>query len=108
MKKIYPEVPEGYGECPVCNGTGRMPCPDNLRQYGVAHGWYGYDKETDTVDCTNCGAQKMFEKSSGLVRLDFGGVPCTHDYTATGGRWRCTTDYHCPKCGDSFMIDSGD
>ena len=44
------------GICPVCNGTHQMPCPDNLREYGIKNGWYGYRAEDDTVTCTNCGA----------------------------------------------------
>ncbi len=93
--------------CPVCNGTGKMPCPERLRSYGKQYGWYGYDAETDTVDCTNCGAQYMYGRPSGKVRANKDGAPCTHSYTSsTVGR--CLTQYTCIHCGDSYQIDSGD
>jgi hypothetical protein len=97
-----------YGTCPVCSGTGRMPCPDHLRKYAESNGWYGYKPEDDCVDCTNCGAQYMFGKASGKVRLRDDGTPCEHEYTSSKGSWRCTTNYHCKHCGDTYMIDSGD
>lgn len=96
------------GTCPVCNGTGRKPCPNDLRDYGVRNGWYGYDNADDTVDCDNCGAQYMFGKPSGQVRLRPDGTPCKHEYKGSAGQWRCTHDYLCVHCGDSYMIDSGD
>ena len=96
------------GDCPVCNGTGRMPTPDHIRPYGERNGWYGYRKEDDCCDCTNCGAQYMLSKPSGKVRMNKLGVPCTHSYKSSAGRWRCTTNYVCEHCGDSYMIDSGD
>ena len=98
---------ENMGPCPVCNGTGHMPCPDNLRSYGTSNGWYGYRVEDDTVDCRNCGAQYMFSKPTGQVRLNKDGVPCVHEYTgALAGR--CYHRYTCKHCGDVYHIDSGD
>ena len=97
------------GVCPVCNGTGKMPCPDEAtRGYGLKNGWYGYDKDTDTITCTNCGGQYMYSKPTGIVKLNKDGVPCKHEYTYAKGRWNCTHDYTCIHCGDHYMIDSGD
>ena len=93
--------------CPVCNGSGHMPCPDNLRDYGRKYGWYDYRAEDDTVKCTNCGGQYMYGRPSGKVRANKDGAPCTHSYTSkTVGR--CLTQYTCTHCGDSYQIDSGD
>jgi hypothetical protein len=95
------------GVCPVCKGTGHRPCPDNLREYGVKHGWYGYRAEDDTVDCTNCGAQYMFSSPKGRVPLNRDGQPCVHDYRgAKAGN--CLTRYTCVHCDDVYDIDSGD
>lgn len=97
-----------YGTCPVCNGTGGMPCPDYVNAYAKERGWYGYKADTDTVDCTNCGGQYQFQKPTGLVGLRSDGTPCRHGYKGSAGPWRCTTDYTCVHCGDKYMIDSGD
>ncbi len=96
-----------YGTCPVCNGTGHMPCPDNLRAGGQRSGWYGYRAEDDTVTCTNCGGQTMSMKATGKVRLRPDGTPCTHKYHGRNAG-RCYTVYDCEYCGDSYAIDSGD
>ena len=94
-----------YGTCPVCNGTGRMAVPERMQTYKNVMA--GYDKETDTLGCSNCGGQYMYGKPSGEVRLNKDGVPCTHKYTSqTVGR--CLTQYTCSECGDSYQIDSGD
>jgi hypothetical protein len=95
------------GVCPVCNGTTRMPTPDNLRPYAEKKGWYGYRKEDDCVSCTNCGTQYMFGKATGEVRLREDGMPCVHQYTGTTVG-RCLTQYTCRHCGDRHQIDSGD
>lgn len=88
-----------YGTCPVCNGTGRVPAGDHKYKNVIA----GYEKETDTFGCTNCGGQYP----SGEVRLNKDGVPCTHKYSSrTVGR--CLTEYTCDNCGDRYEIDSGD
>jgi rubredoxin len=93
------------GTCPVCNGSGRVPVPEHLQKYkGVIA---GYDKDSDTVQCRNCGGQYMYSKSTGQVKLNSEGVPCTHSYTSkTVGR--CLTEYTCSHCGDVYQIDSGD
>lgn len=92
-----------YGTCPVCNGTGR--CPAGNDQY--KHVYAGYDKETDTLACNNCGGQYMYGQPRGAARLNRDGVPCTHRYTGqiVG---RCLTEYTCSECGDRYQIDSGD
>ena len=91
------------GTCPVCNGSGRVAAGDNKYKHVIA----GYDKETDTFGCTNCGGQYMFGRPTGEVRLNQSGVPCTHKYTSkTVGR--CLTEYTCSECGDRYQIDSGD
>jgi RecJ-like exonuclease len=92
-----------YGTCPVCNGTGRRSAA-NERYKNV---YAGYDKDTDTLPCYNCGGQYMFGKPSGKVRLNKDGVPCTHSYKGTTVG-RCLTQYTCQHCGDSHQIDSGD
>lgn len=94
-----------YGICPVCNGSGRVPVPDYQQPY--KHLYSQYDKETDTLACSNCGSQYMYGRSSGKVRLNKSGVPCTHNYTSRNVG-RCLTEYTCTECGDSFQIDSGD
>lgn len=95
------------GICPICNGTGHMPCPDNIRTYGKRNGWYGYRADDDTVDCTNCGAQYQFSKPSGQVPLNKEGNPCVHDYDGFNAG-RCYTKYVCKHCPDVYHIDSGD
>ena len=92
-----------YGTCPVCNGTHRVPAGDNKYKSVIA----GYDKDTDTFACTNCGGQYMYGSPRGQVRLNKDGVPCTHKYSSkTVGR--CLTEYTCSECGDRYQIDSGD
>lgn len=89
--------------CPVCNGSGRRPAGDD--KYKTMYS--SYDKETDTLACTNCGAQYMFGRSTGEVRARPDGTPCTHSYESkTVGR--CLTEYTCKHCGDRYQIDSGD
>lgn len=95
------------GVCPVCNGTGHMPCPDSLRKYGVSSGWYGYRAEDDTVTCTNCGGQYMFGKPTGEVNLRADGTPCVHEYEGRNAG-RCYTIYTCKHCDDNYAIDSSD
>ena len=95
------------GVCPVCNGTGHMPCPDHLRQYGVSNGWYGYRAEDDTVTCNNCGGQYMYGTPRGEVSLNKNGEPCKHHYSSKNVG-RCLTEYTCEHCGDRYQIDSGD
>lgn len=91
------------GVCPVCNGSGRVAAGDNKYKHVIA----GYDKETDTFGCTNCGGQYMYGRPTGQVPIDFSGQPCVHKYTSkTVGR--CLTEYTCEFCSDRYQIDSGD
>lgn len=91
------------GICPVCDGTGRVAAGDYKYKNVVS----GYDTETDTLKCTNCGGQYMFGSPKGEVNLRPDGTPCTHSYTSkTVGR--CLTEYTCEHCGDRYQIDSGD
>lgn len=94
-----------HGTCPVCNGTTRVPVPESMERYKNVIA--GYDKETDTFGCSNCGAQYMYGSPKGTVRLNKDGQPCKHSYTSrTVGR--CLTEYTCTECGDRYQIDSGD
>ena len=95
------------GICPVCNGTGHQPCPDNCREYGVKYGWYGYRTDDDTITCTNCGGQYMFGKITGEVPLNKDGNPCVHEYQGKKVG-NCLTEYTCIHCDDKHQIDSGD
>lgn len=91
------------GTCPVCNGSGRRPAGNNPYKKVYA----GYDAETDTLSCNNCGGQTMYGRSTGQVSLRPDGTPCRHEYTSrTIGR--CLTEYTCRHCGHSYEIDSGD
>jgi len=93
------------GTCPVCNGSGRVPVPAHQQQF--KHVYAGYDADTDTLGCMNCGGQTMFGRPTGQVPLRPDGTPCRHEYTsATVGR--CLTEYTCKHCGHSYQIDSGD
>lgn len=95
------------GICPVCKGTGHKPCPDNLRDYGRSHGWYGYRAEDDTVTCDNCGGQTMYGGATGRVRRRADGTPCVHEYTVRN-KGTCWNEYTCKHCGFSYDIDSSD
>ena len=95
------------GICPVCNGSGHMPCPDNIRQYGIKNGWYGYRVEDDTVECRNCGAQYMMGRPTGEVRLRPDGTPCVHEYDVVTVS-NCYHKHTCIHCGEVHHIDSGD
>lgn len=95
------------GTCPVCNGTGRMPTPNNLRVYGERNGWYGYSREDDCCTCTNCGGQTMGGQATGQVPLRADGSPCVHEYTYKS-LGRCYHGYTCKHCGHTYQIDSGD
>lgn len=96
---------EGYGMCPLCAGSGRVTVPENMDRY--KHVIAGYDKETNTLGCTNCGGQYMYGKPKGEVRLNKQGDPCKHSYKSSIVG-RCLTQYICDHCSDSYQIDSGD
>jgi len=89
--------------CPVCNGSGRMPAGDNKYKHVIS----GYDKDTDTFKCSNCGGQYMYGRATGEVRARPDGTACTHSYSSSNAG-RCLTNYKCVHCGDSYQIDSGD
>lgn len=91
------------GVCPVCNGTCRIPAGDNKYKNVIG----GYDKETDTFECRNCGGQYMYSRPKGEVNLRPDGTPCKHEYKSTTVG-RCLTEYNCIHCGDRYQIDSGD
>ena len=91
------------GTCPVCSGNGRVPAGDNQYKHVLA----GYDKETDTLECQNCGGQYMYGSPRGVVNIDYSGQPCRHVYQSSNAG-RCLTNYKCIHCGDSYQIDSGD
>lgn len=95
------------GTCPVCNGSKRVPASGEHR-----HIVYGYDRETDTFPCCNCGDQyQMGGGPKGVVALRPDGTPCTHAYQETGPERRRMYGWHeytCQHCGDRHSIDSGD
>lgn len=98
--KRYTKIPNDRGECPICNGTGLIPIPDNLKQYS----WWA-DKED--MECNNCGGQTMMGKALGYVGLREDGSPCVHNFRGVN-IGRCLTEYFCEHCSDRFVIDSGD
>ncbi len=93
------------GTCPVCQGSGRVPISQEMERYKTVIA--GFDKETNTFGCTNCGGQYMYGRPTGMVRLNETGQPCSHTYQSSNAG-RCLTNYHCIHCGDSYQIDSGD
>lgn len=95
---IYPPT----ATCPKCNGSCRMPANDLNRRC------YGYDKETDSLPCNNCGGQTMSLKAEGVTTIDPAtGRGCMHDYQGSNAG-RCLTRYVCTKCQDVYSIDSSD
>lgn len=101
-----PEV----GICPVCKGTKRM----SVRGIPHATTMPGYQgpgtSEPETADCTNCGAQYMFGRPTGLVKHNRDNIPCTHSYDQLhiGTNPKCIHLYQCRHCGDFMELDSGD
>jgi hypothetical protein len=104
--KAYSEIPPGFGECPVCHGTGlgRELTPHELT-------WATYKLSGRTHhECENCRAEGMVGsgKAKGFVPLRKGnGEPCIHEWQSHPAG-RCYTVYNCPHCGSHFDIDSGD
>lgn len=95
----------GYGVCPVCNGSKRKKITEQNRQHASI--FVGYDKETDTLPCSNCGGQYQWGQPKGEVRLRPDGTPCEHDYESKDVG-RCLSESTCKHCGDTYRIDSGD
>ena len=93
------------GICPCCNGTTRVPVPEASQRYKTVMA--GYDSNTDTFPCQNCGGQYMFGRPTGGVKLREDGTPCTHEYVSKN-LGRCYTRYECKHCGDTYEIDSSD
>ena len=89
--------------CPVCSGTGRMPAGDSKYKNVIS----GYNPDSDTFNCSNCGGQYMFGRPSGQVKTRPDGTACTHTYQSSNAG-RCLTNYVCVHCGDSYQIVSGD
>ena len=103
---IFEELPKNMGICPVCHGSCRVLLPVESEPF--KKNIYDYDPSTNTLPCNNCGSQKMFTKSSGIVPLRLSdGKPCEHKYSANTIS-NCYTRHHCMYCGDSYNIDSGD
>ncbi len=103
--KAYTVIPEGKHECPVCNGTGRVPVPEHSQKYKKMTA--GYCAADDTFGCRNCGGQTMSLTPRGYVSANKDGVACTHSYKSqTIGR--CLTRYTCVHCTERYDIDSGD
>ena len=99
-------IPAGQGLCPCCNGTGRVPVPEDQQKY--KHVMAGYDRATDTFPCQNCGGQYMFGRPLGFTKLDpETGLGCKHTYVGRSAG-RCLTTYTCTKCNSSYDIDSSD
>ena len=101
-----------FGTCPVCNGTTRRPLFEHehyLRNYNTEQAkWYGYDKETDTKTCHNCGPKGMYAGGpDGKVNLRPDGTPCQHRYHEEK-IGRSYYSYTCEHCGNGYSIDSGD
>jgi len=96
-----------YGVCPVCNGELRCRATEREIKDGRAFGWYDYRESDQTRRCGNCGAQYQYGKPTGQVPLRSDGTPCQHQYTASEGQWRGTTNYTCRHCGDYYMVDGG-
>lgn len=94
---------EGYGVCPVCNGSSRVSA-GNIKFKNVIG---SYDQVTDTIACSNCGGRRMFGDSTGEVRLRPDGTPCKHEYVGVS-RGRCYTVYTCKHCEDRYDMDTSD
>ena len=99
---------EGYGICPACCGTKRVPATGDEKRFGEKYGWYEYDATDGTVECHNCGSQYQMGKSTGFTKLRSNGEACLHHYKSSPGKYRCYTDFKCTECGDRYYIDSGD
>jgi hypothetical protein len=81
-----------YGKCPVCNGSGRVPCPYDKETPWLI-GMSGYDTATHTSVCRNCGRERLWcGPASGKVLINKDGVQCTHEYESR------TLGYTCKHC----------
>jgi hypothetical protein len=91
------------GICPACKGTGRRPAGKTPFKAVL----YGYDADTDTLNCRNCGGQTMACHATGKVTLRPDGTPCLHAFKPKAAG-RCYTLYTCEHCSYEYSIDSGD
>lgn len=108
LQSILPEtLPAGCGICPKCQGTGRREVPEHARRY--VNVIAGYDKETDTLACDNCGGQTMFGRAMGYTkkRIETDSEGCSHEYVGRNAG-RCYTIYTCKHCSSTYDIDSSD
>jgi hypothetical protein len=94
---------ETVSTCPSCEGTARTQITEQQFSYRTV--LYGYDEETNTIPCKNCGGQYQTARPSGKVRLNKGGSPCLHSYTSTVVS-NCYRRYVCVHCDDTYYIDS--
>jgi len=85
-----------YGTCPVCNGSGRVPCPYDKETPWLI-GMPGYDTATHTSVCRNCGRERLCGPATGKVLINKDGVQCTHEYVA-----RTKGYYYCKHCNDEI------
>jgi hypothetical protein len=88
-----------YGTCPVCNGSGRVPCPYD-KETPWLRAMSGYDTVTHTSVCRNCGrvSGRLFVgPATGKVLINKDGVQCTHEYVA-----RTKGYYYCKHCNDEI------
>jgi hypothetical protein len=98
--------PGKYALCPCCQGTGRKPVDEANQKWKLITA--GYDKETDTFACTNCGGQTMSGRAYGWTLPNPAtGEGCKHEYNYRSGG-RCYHLYTCKHCSHHFDIDSGD
>lgn len=93
------------GTCPDCDGSTRRPVPPESQRWKTS--CWGYDPDTDTFACNNCGGQTMSGRASGTVPYRADGRPCHHEYDVRSGG-RCLAVYDCRHCGHHYEIDSGD
>jgi uncharacterized protein YbaR (Trm112 family) len=97
------DIPKGYAVCPVCNGERRVPYEGRYASV-VA----GFDPETRTIPCQNCGGQTMMGEAKGYTTKDPAtGLGCRHLFhEAQIGN--CYHRYTCQRCKLWYDIDSGD
>lgn len=97
-------IPPGFGVCPGCNGSGRLSVAETSNMDVVA----GYDRDTNTIACTNCGGQTMYGTALGYTEIDPAtGAGCLHKY-AKREAGRCYVVFTCAKCRSRYDVDSSD
>jgi hypothetical protein len=92
---------EGYGVCPVCNGTMQVVLTEKEKSYS-------WNKDKTHRDCHNCGGQYQWGSPKGEVRLrKDNNEPCVHSYIQKN-LGRCYNGYTCVHCDDYYTVDSSD